>query len=463
MGVGVVLLIAAVWVGRLESVDCPIDIRFDGLHTTNDPAYPYGWFTLRNRTSRALAWDATVEAPLDPGFPLQQGLSSLRGGGNLAAGAETRFQTLVAGKPGVPFRLVVGVQEPPALYARVWLGLSKGVPALKGRWNPPPVRTRPVYGEWCVAWPDDSAAKLVRNETPRTGNYGSAGDTNPPPLLAAAYVETNTLEFGVFWPPQAPDVATPSDLKPLLEGRLTCRVGRSTDHRLAAHFRLRLARPSDEAGREFWNSRLAFPEYDWMRYVRVWDGENRWLWPNLPYLLRLHGTERIERYGGVDPGKGVDNDFAAVLIRRYDAVGGTEHEQTRHRPLVAAEWYAAGASRADKQTVVHLAESDEFTLDLGRAGEPIRGLAALWLIYADFMGAKPPASWPQTPEYAGGILAYFEVQWDLQARVGERLSVRQKVPRSSTGFDWEQWARRCRAVPDPRKLARVSDAPPVAP
>ena len=58
-----------------------------------------------------------------------------------------------------------------------------------------------------------------------------------------------------------------------------------------------------------------------MRYVRVWDKDNRWLWPNLPYLLRLHGTERVERYGGVDPGKGVDNDFAAVLMRKYDESG----------------------------------------------------------------------------------------------------------------------------------------------
>ena len=29
----------------------------------------------------------------------------------------------------------------------------------------------------------------------------------------------------------------------------------------------------------------------------------------------MPGKERVDRYGGVDPGKGIDNDFAAVLIR----------------------------------------------------------------------------------------------------------------------------------------------------
>ena len=106
-----------------------------------------------------------------------------------------------------------------------------------------------------------------------------------------------------------------SDRKPLLHGCVILRLEALPDRSLAARLRIILSRPSDETGRQFWNSRLAFPEYDWMRYVRVWDTSHQWLWPNLAYLLRLHGLERVERYGGVDPGKGVDNDFAAVLIR----------------------------------------------------------------------------------------------------------------------------------------------------
>jgi hypothetical protein len=221
-----------------------------------------------------------------------------------------------------------------------------------------------------------------------------------------------------------------------------------------------LVRASDEAGREFWNSRLAFSEYDWMRYVRVWDADNRWLWPNLAYLLRLHGIERVERYGGVDPGKGVDDDFAGVLIRKYDASGRNEDEATRRAPLVAAEWYPVGVSTVvDKHTVVQTAESDEFTLHLGRADEPGQGQAAIWLIYADFMGTKVPETWPKALESTGGILAYFEAPWDLKAQPGHEIVLRQVVPRQSTGFDWEAWANRTRAARDSRMTAKLLDVP----
>ncbi len=168
----------------------------------------------------------------------------------------------------------------------------------------------------------------------------------------------------------------------------------------------------------------------------------------------------MERYGGVDPGKGVDNDFAAVLIRKYDGSGQHEDEDTKRAPLVAAEWYPVGMPAVvDKQTLVHTAQSDEFTLHLGRADEQPRGLATVWLIYADFMGAKLPEAWPKAPEFAGGILAYFEVQWDLKAKPGQEISVRQLVPKQSTGFDWERWAPRTRAARDPKITAKLSDAP----
>jgi hypothetical protein len=202
---------------------------------------------------------------------------------------------------------------------------------------------------------------------------------------------------------------------------------------------------------------LTFPEYDWMRYVRVWDVEQRWLWPNLAYLLRLHGTERVERYGGVDPGKGVDNDFAAVLIREFDASGRNERGETKDAPLVAAEWYPVGATVADKQTVVHRAQSEGFTLHLGGAAERSQGLAAVWLVYADFMEAKPPAAWPKAPEFAGGVLAYFEIQWDLKAALGHEINVRQLGPKRSTGFDWERWTLQTRAAKDSKSTAKLSD------
>jgi hypothetical protein len=166
----------------------------------------------------------------------------------------------------------------------------------------------------------------------------------------------------------------------------------------------------------------------------------------------------VERYGGVDPGKGVDNDFAAVLIRKYDESGTREDEVTQRGPLVAAEWYPVGVSGpVDRQTVVHTARSDEFTLHLGGTEGKARGKAAVWLIYGDFMGAKLPEAWPKALEFAGGILAYFEVQWDLNAGPGRQISLRQVVPKRSTGFDWERWVPRTRAARDPKSTAKVSD------
>jgi hypothetical protein len=266
-----------------------------------------------------------------------------------------------------------------------------------------------------------------------------------------------TNHFEVNWPPQDPAETPKSKTKALLMGFIVLHAKNESEFGWTASIRVTLNRPSDEAARESWNSRLAFPEYDWMREVRVWDTERRWLWPNLPYLLRLPGRERIERYGGVDPGKGVDNDFAAVLIRKYDARGQNENEETMKAPMVSAEWYPVGVTASDKQTIVHTAQSDEFTLHVGRPGAERRGQAGIWLIYADFMGAQSPASWPKAPEFAGGILVFFQADWASKAEGGCEIRMRQMAPKRATGFDWERWTARTRASPDARRTARLSD------
>ena len=263
----------------------------------------------------------------------------------------------------------------------------------------------------------------------------------------------------MFWPPRDPSQQPTNGTQPLLDGQVVLWFEGLRETRPVIRLRVTLTRRSDAAARERWNSRLAFPEYDWMRQVRVWDADQRWLWPNVPYLLRLHGTERVERYGGVDTGKGVDNDFAAVLIRKYDADGTQESEDTKRTPLVSAEWHPTNTNRVDKRTVVHAAQSDEFTLHPGGTGEARPGWAAVWLIYADFMGAKLPQGWPKEPEYAGGILACFEVRWDWKAESGLELSLRQLAPPSSTGFAWERWASRTRAASGPKSTAKLSDRP----
>jgi hypothetical protein len=189
---------------------------------------------------------------------------------------------------------------------------------------------------------------------------------------------TEKLSFDVFWPPHGAEPAR-SDEQPLLRGALVVQREGQSNTRPVLRLRVILERPADEAAQERWNARLGYPELDWMRFVRVWDREQRWLWPNLPWLLRLPGREREERYGGVDPAKGVDNDFAAVLIRRYDASGAREGESTRHAPLVTAEWRPMGTNQVDKLTIVHQALSEEFTIALAQlrgfeGGEPRKWL-----------------------------------------------------------------------------------------
>jgi len=275
--------------------------------------------------------------------------------------------------------------------------------------------------------------------------------TNAPPSGAAQ------LDFGIFWPPVDPSAASPPATKALLNGHLLVQPVQSSESSWKLQLRITIHRATDEAAREFWNSRLGFSEIDWMRFVRVWDAEQRWLWPNLPYLLRLHGIERVERYGGVDPGKGMDNDFAAVLMREYDASGQVENETTKLSPLVSAEWYPVDAQQANKSNIVHVAQSDEFTLKLPKAGERQQGVAKVWLVYADFMGAKLPVTWPKTPEFAGGVLAFFEVKWTLIPESGCEVSIRQMVPKQGSGFNWERWVSRSRASADSKRTARLSN------
>lgn len=124
-------------------------------------------------------------------------------------------------------------------------------------------------------------------------------------------------EFSVFWPPRDLGRTPGESDKPLLQGELSV-FEIETDQTGALRMHITLHRPHEESDRIRWNQDLAFPESSWMAKVRVWDRDHQWLWPNLPYLLRAHGVERVQRYGGVDPGKGVDNDFAAVLIRSLE-------------------------------------------------------------------------------------------------------------------------------------------------
>ena len=143
-----------------------------------------------------------------------------------------------------------------------------------------------------------------------------------------------------------------------------------------------------------------------MSRVRVWDDDRKWLWPNLPYLLRAYGIEREQRYGGVDPGKGVDNDFAAVVVKPVGANGVNPN-------LITAEWFGPVGGKVDKRSIVHTALSDDlqWVIPAGNDSAELSGVVGVWLIYADFLESPAPDSWPETPEFNGGALAYFSIRW----------------------------------------------------
>ncbi|MBC8873319.1 MAG: hypothetical protein H8E44_28110 [Planctomycetes bacterium] len=250
-------------------------------------------------------------------------------------------------------------------------------------------------------------------------------------------------EFGVFWPPWNLDRSLSTSGEPLLQGELSV-FEAETGPSNAFGMHVTLLRPHGEPDRIRWNKRLAFPEYSWMAEVRVWDRNREWLWPNLPYLLRAHGEERVERYGGVDPVKGVDNDFAAVLIRPLEHESSEIEQQEPAKlpqPLVSAEWHSVNAEKVDRESVVHIARSDDFIVRLlpsGRQSES--GRLGVWLIYADFLGEITSRNWPANGEYNGGILAYFEISWRRSSDGEFEFDTEHLIPPTDTGFDWANWA-----------------------
>lgn len=262
-------------------------------------------------------------------------------------------------------------------------------------------------------------------------------------------------DFEIYWPPIALESKSTSGRVPLLRGDISFKELRTTGQSGSLEIVVTITRPSDEAAREFWNSQLAFSDVPWMDQVRVWDSNSLWQWPNLPFLLRRHGQERIERYGGIDPDKLVDNDFAAVLIRSYDVLGKTESSATLNSPLVAAEWFGNSAGKNDIHTLVHVARSESFKVQVGTTEENNSGMLKLWIIYADFLGSRPSTKWPREPEWAGGLLTYCEITWEKPPGQSCRGSVGFLTPPSGTGFDWERWS----DDPNAPAQSRLTDAP----
>jgi len=275
-------------------------------------------------------------------------------------------------------------------------------------------------------------------------------------------VSATSAKFGVYWPPWDLKHSLNASGEPLLHGELSVfesETGKSN----AFGMHVTLVRPHGEGDRIRWNKKLAFPEYSWMAKVRVWDRKREWLWPNLPYLLRAHGEERMERYGGVDPKKGIDNDFAAVLVRPIaHELSGTEEQEPEQlvRPLVSAEWHSVDAGEINRRSVVHIARSDSFVVRLlPSSRQSVSGRLGVWLIYADFLGEVTPKSWPPNDEWNGGILAYFEVSWQRNSDGEFEFEIEHLVPPTDTGFDWANWSSGPSALQKNLELIQPSERP----
>ena len=262
--------------------------------------------------------------------------------------------------------------------------------------------------------------------------------------------------FDVYWPLIDPMVAQPAATRRLLAGQLTVLADNvdQADPRLG--IRLSLLRDDDEESRRYWNSALEYREYNWMKRVRVWDTGRRWLYPNLSFLFKLHGVDRLDRYGGWDKGHAVDNDFGAVLIRSFDSTGRTESASTADKPLVSAAWHAGTDSESTRRTVVHRADSDTFVVHLLDVPPPCRGQVKVWFVYGDFMNHPVPDTWPAEPDSDGGSLAYFQIDWQCEPGAPIDLQIAQQTP-EATRFDWRRWVGRSDEETMPTGRARLEN------
>lgn len=270
---------------------------------------------------------------------------------------------------------------------------------------------------------------------------------------------TTQHRFDIHWPLIDPETEDAAETRSLLTGQLQVTQGSSEVSDVSIVISLTLVRPETDAHRTYWNSSLHYREHQWMDRVRVWDVDQKWLYPNLPFLFKLHGVDRIDRYGGWDEGHSTDNDFGAVLIRCVDVAGQRSAIPATDEPLVSAAWYAEGVEDAERRTIAHRARSDEFTIHLPRKAPESSGRIKLWFVYGDFMEHPVPKNWPQEPELDGGTLAFFHIDWNLTPGRPVEFEISPRTP-EPTGFDWRTWVGRSDEYEDPIGEARQEMALP---
>ncbi len=276
--------------------------------------------------------------------------------------------------------------------------------------------------------------------------------------------------FQITWPLEDPLKPRRVKARTLLAGQLHVETTERGTSPARMTVRITLSRPKDDAFRQYWNEHLMYRQFGWMDQVRVWDTDRKWLYPNLAYLFKLHGVDRVGRYGGWDPGKQVDNDFGAVLIRVFqvsDEVGRPEkgraemerpekeYPETESAPLVSADWHADDARGVSRYAIVHRARSDDFTINLPADLKPTWLRAKVWLIYGDFFGQPRPRSWPAESGGVGGALAFFTIDWDYRTKSPQLPAIQQQRP-EPTRFDWTEWIGRAEEDAEPIGTPRLT-------
>ena len=203
-----------------------------------------------------------------------------------------------------------------------------------------------------------------------------------------------------------------------LTGRLM--VNESNGH-LLTHLHVR--RPIEDDGfKDRWNGLDGEVPDEWDR--EAW-GEG-WIWPHLYMFLNGHKP----RYGGYDPYKAVDNDYGAILIRKYDESG---KELTDPKsPLVSNRWHPVGGD----EKVSHVAGSEQFTLNPGTVE---KGVYKVWFAFLDLFGkytTVPDKNGKAPRESAGETLAYFEIPF-CREKGSLKFEVKNAgLPAPATGFEW---------------------------
>jgi len=84
----VTVAVGLLWVVAARA---PIAISFDGIDSSGVHLNPYGRFTIRNLTQRAIDWSVVIEAPSDPNLEISRMFSSMIGAAGSSRARRRRF------------------------------------------------------------------------------------------------------------------------------------------------------------------------------------------------------------------------------------------------------------------------------------------------------------------------------------------------------------------------------------